>query len=155
MDDQAFRRAMGKFATGVTVVSAAVNGIVQGMTANAFMSISLRPPLIGVAVDEKANMHRVLASASQFAVNILSREQENISMHFAGQKKETKTIAFDWQFGVPTVKGALCAIVCDHYDAYKVGDHTIYIGHVKHLQIEEKKDPLTFFEGKYGGIGVE
>ncbi|HEU5138649.1 MAG TPA: flavin reductase family protein [Bacillales bacterium] len=148
MDDRTFRDAMGKFATGVTVITTALDDGIHGMTANAFMSVSIDPKLISVSVDEKAHMHEKMKKASRFAVSILSEDQLETSMHFAKQK-EKEDIEFEWFNGVPVIKNALANIVCNVYDAYKVGDHTLYIGEVIDLGMKNA-NPLVFFEGKYG-----
>lgn len=138
---------MGKFATGVTVITTVFGDKVHGMTANAFMSVSMDPKLITVSVDEKAHMHAKIQQASKFAVSILAEEQSATSMHFAGQG-EKKDIEFAWLHGVPVIKDALANIVCEVYNSYKVGDHTLYIGKVIDLSLR-KGEPLVFFQGKY------
>lgn len=149
MDGRTFRDAMGKFTTGVTVITTAVGGKVHGMTANAFMSVSIEPKLISISVDEKAHMHEKMQNASTFAVSILGEEQTEMSMHFAGQK-EADTVDFDWFLGVPVIKNALANIVCKVYNSYKVGDHTLYIGEVIDISMRQG-NPLVFFQGKYAG----
>jgi flavin reductase (DIM6/NTAB) family NADH-FMN oxidoreductase RutF len=139
---------MGKFTTGVTVVTTKLEDEIHGMTANAFMSVSIDPKLISISVDEKANMHEKMRRASRFAVSILSEDQLETSMHFARQK-EKKDVAFDWYHGVPVIKDAITNIICDVYDSFKVGDHTLYIGKVIDLELRNG-NPLVFFEGKYG-----
>ena len=85
MDDRQFRQAMGKFATGVTVITTEVEGEVHGMTANAFMSVSLEPKLVVISIGERAQMLKKIKTSKKFAVNILSGEQQDYSMIFAGQ----------------------------------------------------------------------
>ena len=92
MDDRLFRSAMGKFATGVTVLTTKVDGIVHGMTANAFMSVSLNPKLVMVSVGEKARMLEKIQQSQNFVINILAEEQEAISRLFAGQSDERREI---------------------------------------------------------------
>ncbi|MBM7646554.1 flavin reductase (DIM6/NTAB) family NADH-FMN oxidoreductase RutF [Scopulibacillus daqui] len=148
MDDRTFRDAMGKFATGVTVITTVLGDEVHGMTANAFMSVSLNPKLITVSIDEKAHMLKKLVQSGKFAVSILSEDQIEMSMHFAGQK-EKQDVEFDWISGVPVIKNALANIICDVYDTHKAGDHTLFIGEVMDLNISQG-NPLTFYSGKYG-----
>lgn len=151
MDDRLFRNAMGKFATGVTVITTALNNEAHGMTANAFMSVSLNPKLVLVSVGEKARMLDRLKQSGKFAVNILAEDQKEYSMYFAGQIKEQRDIEFEWINGVPTIKNCLANVVCDTVDAHVAGDHTLFIGEVNHIELNEGA-PLTFFEGKYGKI---
>lgn len=149
MDDRTFRNAMGRFATGVTVVTTKTKDDVHGMTANAFMSVSLTPKLISISIDNKANMLKKIKESKQFAVNILSNQQQDISMHFAGQMKLDRKIEFDFIRGIPIIENALVSVVCDLEDTYVVGDHTLFIGRVLDIKTTEG-DPLTFYGGKYG-----
>lgn len=151
MDDITFRNAMGKFATGVTVITTHLDKKIYGMTANAFMSVSLRPKLISVSVDERAHMHDTIKQTGKFAVNILSKDQQSISMHFAKQKKKDEEIDFDWVDQVPVIQHSLANIICTIHSSHKVGDHTIFIGEVLDIKLKDGM-PLTFFEGKYGDI---
>ncbi|MFD2924513.1 flavin reductase family protein [Halobacillus naozhouensis] len=149
MEDRLFRDAMGKFATGVTVITTEIENEVHGMTANAFMSVSLDPKLISISIDERAGMHGKLKHSGKFAVNILSEKQQDISMHFAGQKKENREINFDWLKETPVIKDSLVTIVCNVYSTHKAGDHTLFIGEVIHVETNEDH-PLTFYKGQYG-----
>lgn len=88
MDSREFRNAMGRFATGVTVITTNDGTDAHGMTANAFMSISLEPKLITISIDNHANMLKKIKASGQYAVNFLSDQQQDISMNFAGQKKK-------------------------------------------------------------------
>src|SRR5436305_14236588 len=107
MDDRQFRNAMGKFATGVTVIATEVEGEVHGMTANAFMSVSLDPKLVVISIGERAQMLEKIMDSKKFAVNILSGEQQEYSMIFAGQIKEKREIDFDQLAGLPVLTGAI------------------------------------------------
>lgn len=149
MDDRTFRNAMGKFATGVTVITSKVGDDIHGMTANAFMSVSLNPKLITVSIDNRANMLDQIKESNQFGVNILSESQQDISMHFAGQTKEDREIDFGFIQEIPVIKDSLVSIVCDVDTSYVVGDHTLFIGKVIDIASTEG-EPLTFYCGKYG-----
>ncbi len=151
MDDLLFRSAMGKFATGVTVLTTKADGIVHGMTANAFMSVSLNPKLVMISIGEKARMLPKIQQSQNFVINILSEEQESISRLFAGQSEEKQHIEFDWVNDRPLIKGSLASIFCDVYSEQIAGDHTVFIGEVKELLLNEGK-PLLFYSGKYGGL---
>ncbi|KKB34234.1 Nitrilotriacetate monooxygenase component B [Bacillus thermotolerans] len=154
MDDRLFRSAMGKFATGVTVITTEVDGKAHGMTANAFMSVSLNPKLVLISIGEKARMLDRIHQSGTFAVNILSAEQKEVSMLFAGQIKEEKKVEFEYIQGVPTVKGALANVVCKVHSSQVAGDHTLFIGEVQDIVLQDGT-PLTFFEGKYGRLAEE
>ncbi|MBT9283339.1 MAG: flavin reductase family protein [Hydrogenibacillus schlegelii] len=148
MDPQFFRRTMGRFATGVTVITVAHGDTVHGMTANAFMSVSLDPPLIVVSVDRRARMHERLEQATHFAVNVLAADQIPLSQHFAGRVDPTLAIRFvrkgPWAF----LPGVLAEIGCAVYARYDGGDHTLFLGRVEHLASYEG-DPLLFYQGRY------
>jgi len=150
MDDRTFRNAMGRFATGVTVITTKTNDDdIHGMTANAFMSVSLDPKLVTISIDHRANMLEKINESEQFSVNILTYEQKEVSMHFAGQKEMEEEVKFEFVQGVPIIGGSLASVVCDVHTSYEVGDHTLFIGEVKDI-IMNDGEPLTFYSGKYG-----
>lgn len=149
MESKTFRNAMGRFATGVTVITTNDGEDVHGMTANAFMSISMDPKLVTISVDNNANMLDKIKNSGQFAVSFLSDEQQDISMHFAGQKKKEEEIDFDQIQGIPAIKNALSSVVCDVDQSIVIGDHTLFIGKVLDINLTDG-DPLTFYCGKYG-----
>ncbi len=154
MDDRAFRNAMGKFATGVTVITTSVQEEAYGMTANAFMSVSLNPRLVLVSIGEKAQMLNRVRTAGKFAVNILKAEQKELSMYFAGQIKEKREIDFAWLHDLPVIQDSLANIVCNVYREHQAGDHTLFLGEVVDLVVREG-EPLTFFSGKYGTLPAD
>jgi flavin reductase (DIM6/NTAB) family NADH-FMN oxidoreductase RutF len=154
MDDRKFRSAMGKFATGVTVITTELEGEVHGMTANAFMSVSLDPKLVVISIGEKAQMLEKIKLSKKFAVNILAAEQQELSMVFAGQTQERKEISFERLSDTPVLKGAIAQLVCKVVNEHIEGDHTMFIGKVVELQLEEN-DPLLFFNGQYRSLLTE
>jgi len=149
MDDRLFRNAMGKFATGVTVITTKVEEAVHGMTANAFMSVSLNPKLVLISIGHKAKMLEKIMAANKFVVNILSSDQKELSMHFAGQIKDEISVDFVTINDMPALKGSLANIVCNVKSTYIEGDHTLFIGEVTDLLLNDG-EPLTYFEGNYG-----
>ncbi|MFJ7638380.1 flavin reductase family protein [Peribacillus sp. NPDC097206] len=148
MDDRLFRDTMGKFSTGVTVITTKHDGKVHGMTANAFMSVSLNPKLVVISIGENARCLNKIRESGQFGVNILAEDQQEYSMIFAGQKKGEIDIEFDTLAGVPVLPGALAQISCEVVSSYVEGDHTLFIGKVQDILLEEK-EPLLFYSGKY------
>lgn len=148
MDDRTFRTAMGKFATGVTVITAKSDDTVRGMTANAFMSVSLNPKLVLISVDENAHLKKYIQLSQTFAVSILNETQHDLSAYFAGQNKERMDIDFNWFNGMPTIQDSLVNLTCDVHDVVVAGDHTLYIGKVTDVCLNEG-EPLTFFGGAY------
>lgn len=148
IDNQLFRTVMGSFATGVTVITTKVDDEVHGMTANAFMSVSLEPKLVAISIGEKAKMLKYINSSKQFAINILASNQKELSKQFAGQLDSTIDVAFYNYQGLPVLKNSLAVITCELFSQLDAGDHTIFIGKVTGLK-HEPSEPLLFFGGKY------
>lgn len=148
MDDRLFRNAMGSFATGVTVITTETNGIPHGMTANAFMSQSLNPKLVIISLKEDAQMLTKIKESGYFSVNVLSEEQQHLSMIFAGQIKSEEKIQFDYLDGKPVIPGALAQLVCQVKSEYIEGDHTLFVGEVTFINLNDG-EPLIFSKGKY------
>ncbi|MBT2729831.1 flavin reductase [Bacillus sp. ISL-75] len=151
MDDRQFRSAMGKFATGVTVIATEVEGDVHGMTANAFMSVSLDPKLIVISIGEKAKILNKIKESKIFTVNILAADQQELSMIFAGQLKEHKEVVFDRLDGKPVLSGAVAQVACEVSAEHVEGDHTLFIGKVTDIHLEDA-EPLIFYNGKYRSL---
>jgi len=145
------RGALSAFATGVVVVTAAYEGGEHGMTANSFTSVSLRPPLVLVCIDNDARMSRVLERGMDFGLSVLAAGQESISRHFAGRPQADTAIDFAWRRGVPLVSGALAHFVCRVTDSHVTGDHTVQIAEVQYCE-RFRKAPLVFFGGSYAGL---
>jgi flavin reductase (DIM6/NTAB) family NADH-FMN oxidoreductase RutF len=143
-----FRRVMGRFATGVTVITARAHGEVRGMTANAFMSGSLEPPLCIISVTKRAHMHAQLEAAGAFAVNILTVGQENYANHFAGRPIPDLHPPFADVDGVPTLADASARIVAELASTTDCGDHTIFIGHIRWMAADDRP-PLLYHAGRF------
>ena len=153
MDDRLFRNAMGKFATGVTVITTEHEEQVHGMTANAFMSVSLDPKLVVISIGEKARCLQKIQESRVFAVNILAEDQQDLSMIFAGQKKdEVIEVQFEQLAGLPVLPDAIAQVSCDVVSEYVEGDHTLFIGKVRDIRINDDKEPLLFYAGKYRAL---
>lgn len=148
IDPRAFRNACGLFATGITVVTTELDGDVHGMTANAFMSVSLEPPLLLVSVGHKASMHQKLQQSGHYAISILRHNQEDYSSHFAGWPVEGLEVTFERRHDYPVLPNALAYFVCTVVDAHPAGDHTLYIGQVEYLEYNEG-EPVLFYGGTY------
>lgn len=152
MDDRQFRNAMGKFASGVTVIVTEVDGEgVHGMTANAFMSVSLDPKLVVISIGEKAKILTKIKESNLFTVNILAADQQELSMIFAGQLKEHKEVVFDHLDGKPVIPGSVVQIACEVSAEHVEGDHTLFIGKVTDIHIEDV-EPLVFYSGRYRSL---
>lgn len=154
-----FRRAMAYFATGVTVITVDYEGEVQGMTANAFTSVSLDPMLVLVCVDHNARTHAHLHAKKRFGINVLSEQQQAVAEHYArvdrdpARAEEEAGASFDrTQHGTPVLHGALAYLECRLQTAQDAGDHTIFIAEVEDLVIRGGK-PLLYFQSVYRTIG--
>ncbi len=151
VDPVRFRRVMSRFATGVTVITAEHEGKARGMTANAFMSGSLEPPLCIVSIAKRAHMHEVMLAATHFGVNILAESQADISEHFAGRPDPKLAIGFE-HFGPAAVLSDACARIAAKIVArHDCGDHTIVIGHILRLDADDRP-PLLYHAGQYHGL---
>lgn len=146
-----FRAALGRFASGVTVVTIPHEGEpggVRGITASAFVSVSLSPPLVLVSIDKKARAHAPLLVAERYGVSILAEQQRRLSNHFAGFD-DGVTPTFAELNGLSLVEGAVAQLVCRVVDRHEAGDHTLFIGEVEALSVTEGA-PLLYFRGGYG-----
>ena len=150
---------MGSFATGVTVITVDYEGQVQGMTANAFTSVSLDPLLVLVCVDRKARTHAHLHAKKRFGVNVLAADQRIISEYYARpdrtheRAKEEAGARFDRTAqGTPVLHGALAYLECRLHGVQEAGDHTIFVAEVEEVVVREG-EPLLFFRGDYREIG--
>ncbi len=148
MNDRQFRNAMGKFVTGVTVILTEVEGEAYGMTANSFMSVSLDPKLATVSIDHRASILSKITESRSFTVNILSDDQVELSKIFAGQLKEKSQVELERFDERPILPGAVANISCEVIADHIEGDHTLFIGKVTDVKLEDK-NPLVFYGGKY------
>lgn len=148
IDPTHFRQVMSRFATGVTVITVMADGQTQGMTANAFMSGSLDPPLCVVSVARRARMHGHLSKADRFAVNILATGQADIANHFAGRLAPGLEVSFGVTDGVPTLDAVAARITADVEASHDCGDHSLFIGHIRTMTAFSR-EPLIYHTGHY------
>lgn len=147
---QELRRVMGRFATGVTVVTTVDRETIHGMTANAFLSVSLRPPLVLVSLG-RCRMSEMLPRTGCYGVSVLSHDQEQFAAHFAGQRRSSIEPSFEWHDGLPLLEGALAHIACRVVDVHPAGDHVLWIGQVQHLEHRDG-EPLLFYTGRFSTL---
>lgn len=145
---------MGKFATGITVITALdENGTPQGMTVNAFTSLSLDPPMLLVCLDNRSSTLRHISRTRMFCVNILSAEQENVSRSFARGGDVDKFEGIPYELGpegVPMLEGCLAHVVCGLRKTVEGGDHLVLFGDGLYLSVNRPEAaPLIFYGGKY------
>lgn len=150
-----FRQLLGRFATGVTVVTLATpEGRPLGMTANSLSSVSLHPPLISVCVDREAELHGVIVRAPEFVVNVLASPQEALARRFS-DKHEDRFDGIGYHLspeGLILLDGALAHVICERFAEYPGGDHTIIVGRVVGGDTGDGR-PLLFYRGGYAALG--
>jgi flavin reductase (DIM6/NTAB) family NADH-FMN oxidoreductase RutF len=144
------RQVMGRFATGVTVVTTLERDVIHGMTANAFLSVSLRPPLVLVSLG-RCRMNEMLPRTKRYGVSVLASDQEDFAAHFAAQRAAPQDPSFVWHEGLPLLDGALAHLVCRVVDVHPAGDHVLWIGEVEHLNHRDG-EPLLFYTGRFGTL---
>jgi len=156
-----FRKAMGAFATGVTIITVNLDDEVHGMTANAVTSVSLDPMLVLVCVDHSTRTHAHLHAKKRFGINVLCEDQKAISEYYARPERshehaEAEAGArFDrTRHGTPMLHGALAFLECRLESVQEAGDHSIFIAEVEDVVVREG-DPLLFFRSVYRKIGEQ
>jgi flavin reductase (DIM6/NTAB) family NADH-FMN oxidoreductase RutF len=146
-----FRRTLSHFASGVTTITTLdADGKPTGLTASAFTSVSLEPPLILVCVDHKSQSYPSIRERGRFAVNVLGLDQEAISKRFASTRPDKfEGVPYRLgEVGVPLVEGALAQLECVTVSAHVAGDHTIFVGRVEQAHVGAG-EPLIYFRGRY------
>ena len=151
LDPILFRKVMGRFATGVTVITAEAEGGVRGMTANAFMSGSLTPPLCIISVAKQARLHGTLERVRAFGVSMLAQGQEAISRHFAGQGPAEPDLLFEHMEGIPVLANVCAALAAAVEARHDCGDHSLFVGRLLGLRDDDRL-PLVFQGGKYATL---
>ncbi|HTF25418.1 MAG TPA: flavin reductase family protein [Candidatus Limnocylindria bacterium] len=153
-----FRKALGHFTTGVTVVTVEREpGKIHGMTANSFTSVSLDPMLILVCVDHRAKMLPLLQKKKRFGISVLKAGQEAISEYFAkgeqsAEAEERLSIRYRWTpGGIPVLENMLLQLSCKVTASHIAGDHSIFVGEVEEAEMHEG-EPLLYFRGEYRRI---
>lgn len=154
-DRREFRDACGQFSTGVTVITTSCDDGDHGMTANAFMSISLDPPLIAISVAEGAKMRAKIQKTGRFAVSILAHGTERTAWHFAGKRDETLRDLLKTEGGMPVVRGSAAFFIAEVTDAVAAGDHILFIGKVNALSFDPAAKPLLFHRGRFSALMEE
>jgi flavin reductase (DIM6/NTAB) family NADH-FMN oxidoreductase RutF len=153
-DPASFRSVLGRFASGVTIVTARDEaGVDYGMTVSAFSSLSLEPPLVLICVEQRCKMHHVLMSTSQFAVNILALGQEPLARRFS-ERCEDRFQGVGYARGITGVallNDTLAYVECNLHDRCPGGDHTIFIGEVIAATARPER-PLLYYRGGYAQL---
>jgi flavin reductase (DIM6/NTAB) family NADH-FMN oxidoreductase RutF len=148
----ALRRALGQFATGVTLVTVAGGRGPMGITANSFASVSLDPPLILWCPAKSSARHDALVAAGDFALHVLGQHQRELAKAFARRADAFELC--EWETGaggIPLIAGCAARFECRTEERIDAGDHTIILGRVRHVTTGET-EPLVFHRGEYGGF---
>ncbi len=154
LDPDAFRAVLGRFATGVTIVTATdAEGVDHGMTVSAFSSLSLDPPLVLVCVEHSASMHTLMLETANFAVNILSATQEELARRFAetGAPRFTGVGFTRSERNLPVLSDVMAYVECRRVGTHDAGDHTIIIGETESAVVRDGK-PLLYYRGGFAQL---
>ena len=156
LDSRELRNALGRFTTGVCVISAVSEaGQPLGLTANSFASVSLDPPLVLWSLQNNSDVFDVFAKPRYFAINVLAKEHEGHSGRYA--KKGDHLLDPDHfrpgKFGAPIVHDALVSFECELHATHEGGDHLIIVGRVTAMHAREAGEPLLFYCGGYHHLG--
>jgi 3-hydroxy-9,10-secoandrosta-1,3,5(10)-triene-9,17-dione monooxygenase reductase component len=157
VDSLSFRRALGQFASGVTVVTTRdASGRPLGLTVSSFCSVSLHPPLVLVCLDRRSDANAGLDESGHFAVSVLSEEQEDVSRRFAapGPGKFDGFRFVEGRHGLPLVPGALAHVQCRVRSRHEEGDHLVWVGEVLALAASPGR-PLLYHAGAYHALPAE
>lgn len=150
-----FRATLGRFATGVVVITTQSEIGPLGMTANSFSSISMEPPLVMWAPGRGSRRHDAFVAAKHFCIHILASDQFALARHFAVQG--TGFDALDWELGpndIPTLRHCAARLHCSHHAAHVAGDHTMILGEIAQASYRDV-DGLVFHQGQYGRFQLE
>lgn len=151
-DPACFRRVMGKFATGVTVVTWLRDGAPAGMTANAFMSVSLEPQLVLVSARNASRFCASVGTGHTFGINFLGEHQEDLSAHFGGKASEGLGAMAMHGSGTPYLPESLAHLIVRVAAIHPAGDHRLYVAEVMALEENAEASPLLFYGGRYGRL---
>ena len=151
IDGRELRDALGRFATGVCVITTIEEQKPLGMTVNSFASVSLEPPLVLWSLQNNSDMYQAFAQPSHFAINILSKDQRNLSDLYA--RKGDHLLNADHyrigKYGSPIIRDALTTLECELETTHEGGDHLIIVGRVRDMHTRPTGKPLLFFSGAY------
>ncbi|MCU1484675.1 MAG: Nitrilotriacetate monooxygenase component [Actinomycetia bacterium] len=153
MDPAEYRRVLGHFPTGVTIVTAMSGLTPQGFTVGSFFSVSLEPALVGFCAGKASSSWPAIRDAGAFCVNVLSEAQASLCQDFS--KVGDRFGAVPWERvdgGAPRLLGAAAWIDCALTEVVEAGDHEICIGEVRDLGARDTASPLLFHRGRLGGF---
>jgi len=144
-----FKQVMGRYTAGVTVLTFLADKAVAGMTATAFLSISLTPPLVLASIRRTSKFNQYVRLGTRFGINVLADNQQPLSSHFGGRAIEGIQLPLFFYDDTPLLQGSLANMVVRPTDIHPAGDHMLYISEVEHLRLGEQRRPLVYFSGLY------
>jgi flavin reductase ActVB len=148
-----FRAALSRFASGVTVITVVSRESALGMTASAFTSLSLDPPMVLVCVGHEASLHELFVSAEWFGIHVLAAGQRHLAEQYSRHGRQPLEAGSPSSpAGLPLIGGALAHLDCRRRDVFRGGDHSIVTGVVEWAE-EHDGDPLVYFQAAYSGLG--
>jgi len=155
IDEQRFKRTMGLFPAGISVITLIdAEGAAFGMTASAVTSLSLRPPMLLVCVDDDAAIRRSIVNAAFFGVSLLAADQSEVATRFADRRRHRFAPGELFDVGpaeVPLVRGALAHMECRRAEVFQGGDHAIVCGLIEWSETREGR-PLLYWRGSWGPL---
>jgi flavin reductase (DIM6/NTAB) family NADH-FMN oxidoreductase RutF len=154
IDPHLFRKTMGAFASGVAVITVDDGGAVHGMTANAFMSGSLEPPLCVVSIAKRAHTHAMVQSAGRFGVNVLGVDQQDLALYFAGKKSLEVEARFETIDRVPMLRDCAARIGARLSNQCDCGDHTLFVGAILFMDANDRP-PLLYHRSAFGALAPQ
>jgi len=158
IDQEAFKKALRGWTSGVTVVTSRSGDKVHGMTVSAFSSVSADPPLVLVCANRSSTTHGIIEEGGLFTVNILASHQQDVSNVFASSKHEDSRLQrVGWtegETGAPLIDQALASLECRVASTHHEGSHTIYIGRVEAVHTSDA-EPLVYYQGGYRSLHCE
>jgi flavin reductase (DIM6/NTAB) family NADH-FMN oxidoreductase RutF len=153
----AFKDAMRRFATGVTVVTSLKDGEPRGVTVSAFASVSLEPPSVLICINREARSYLFISTSKIFCVNVLGAQQEDLARRFSGKLREKQFEGVDYfvdRTGAAVLKGSLAHLDCEVTGEHHVGSHSIFIGRVLSVAVGGGS-PLGYFGGDFHDFGLQ
>lgn len=144
---------MGAFATGVTLVTVEAGGATHAMTANAFMSGSLEPPLCVISIAKRAHTHDMVRQAGRFGINILGADQEDLALFFAGKNSLDVEARFLRVADTPLLQDCAARIAASVANECDCGDHTLFLGAVLHMDVGDRP-PLIYHRSAFGALAT-
>lgn len=155
-DPREYRRALGQFSTGVTIITAELDGQLAGVTASSFVSVSLDPPLVLWAISKSSQSLSIFQRATHFAVNVLTQNQIDLASRFARSSAD-KFVGVSWypgQFGAPLLPESAAIFECLHHSMIEAGDHHLLIGRVESF-VRNERDLLLYAQGRFRSLTDE